>query len=235
MFSHVSCGMSSLGSSRNFAGANEKQPWTSSAVYSYIYSCWLQHHTESSCVTKAVDLFFQEGTWGRWWNTLFSTSVELQWKFCFHLFGKSHNQRHFFWKKSLLQTFPNFEWGHISQWAPLSLGKSTQSPEEPAGALHEGSDCVGCTQQLTSKLGFQERNYRKMQSSHFALRQKPGSANSFAGSRTFSLWASSLWGGASADQPSELPQPQPPQACVPYTALFEIATSNFKQCIAFKS
>lgn len=131
--------MSFLGSSCNFAGADEKQPWTRSAVYSYIYSYWLQHHTESSCGTQDVDLSFQKGTWGRWWNALFSTSVELQWKFCFHLFGKSYNQRHFFWKKSLLQTFPNPEWRHISQWAALSLEKSIQSPEEPAGALHGGS------------------------------------------------------------------------------------------------
>lgn len=45
--------------------------------------------------------------------------------------------------------FPNPEWGHISQWAALFLGKSIQIPEEPAGALHEGSHCVGCTQQLS--------------------------------------------------------------------------------------
>lgn len=86
---------------------------------------------------------------------------------------------------------------------------------------------------LTPKLGFQGRNFREMQSTQPVLRQKPGTANSVAGSRTSSLWASSLWGGASARQPSELPQPQAPQVCVPYTAA--AAPRNFKQYIAFKS
>lgn len=76
---------------------------------------------------------------------------------------------------------------------------------------------------LTPKLGIQERNYRKMQSTQPVLRQKPGTANSLACSRTSSCGLAQF----------RLPQPQAPGVCVPHTAA--AAPSDFQQSIAFKA
>lgn len=55
----------------------------------------------------------------------------------------------FFWKKPLLLTFQIVSEGISLSQLYFWGNPKTWSPEEPAGTLHEGSPCIGCTQHLS--------------------------------------------------------------------------------------
>lgn len=168
---------------------------------------------------KDLDLSFQKGTLGRWWNPLFSTSVELQWKFCFHLFGKSYNQRHFFLKEtSFTDVSKSWVRAYLSMSSFIFRGIHPK-PRRTSLSFAGGLPLCGMH---TTALWHPSWKFRKETTGRYK-------ALSLLSDRNQELPIA-----LQAPEPPpcglvqfRLPQPQAPGVCVPHTAA--AAPSNFKQ------